>query len=486
VASLSGRGREKYRMKHRLNSLRSVALAAAFCASACSGTVTGVTPQPEPSVPANLGSIQHVIVLVQENRSFVNLFSGYPGADAPAEGACKPNQALKLCLDGQPVRLKEVTLETCKCTGGRDIGHDHKAFETEFDGGKMDGFNSIPSGTGGTGGPAKLYPYGFVERSESKPYWNLAHAFTLGDRMFSTETSDSFVAHQQIIAGTTRLNDTESVVDVPDAFPWGCDAPAGTTVPVIKVDGSVVTNSGVYPCFTQYKTMADVLDAAKVSWKFYVAPFVGSDADFSGEVWNAFDPIKSVRYGADWKKNISEPNTNLFKDIKSHSLPAVSWVIPILADSDHPASGSNTGPSWVTSVVNAVGRSSYWKTTAIVVIWDDWGGWYDNVPPPQPDYTSLGMRVPLLVISPWAKHGYVSHTEYNFGSILKYIEQNFGTGSLGTTDASANSLGDVFDFTQTPPAFHPFDAPYGMSFFLRHRPSPPLEDVIEKSGGVPD
>jgi phospholipase C len=394
---------------------------------------------------------------------------------------------LKLCLDGKPVPLQQITLQTTGMPGGRDIGHDHATFLIEFDGGKMDGFDNIATGTGGTGPPAKLYPYAFVAKEQTRPYWNLAKAYTLADRMFSTETSDSFVAHQQIIAGTTRLNAQESLVDTPDGFPWGCDAPAGTQAPIIKLDGSVVTQSHVFPCITQYKTAADVLDAANVSWKFYVDAFSGTDADFSGEVWNAFDPIKSVRYGPDWKKNVSEPNTNIFTDIKNHRLSSVSWVIPTLADSDHPASGSNTGPSWVTSVVNAVGKSAYWKNTAIVVVWDDWGGWYDNVPPAQPDYTSLGMRVPLLVISPWAKHGYVSHTDYNFGSILKYIEQNFGTGSLDSTDASANSLGDVFDFTQTPPRFHTFDAPYDAEFFLRpHRASPPARWFMERSGAVPD
>jgi phospholipase C len=474
-------------MKHRLDRLVAVAVTTALAASACSSTLAGYTPtQTTPASPVPLSSIRHVIVLVQENRSFVNLFMGYPGADAPSEGACKPNPALKLCLDGKPVKLKEITLETTKMLGGKDIGHDHAVFETEFDGGKMDGFNDIPLGTAGNLGPAKLYPYAYVEKNETKPYWNLANSFTLGDRMFSTETSDSFVAHQQIIAGTTRLNAQESLVDTPSAMPWGCDAPAGTTVPVIRVDGSIDNQSHVSPCLTQYKTMANVLDAANVSWKFYVEAFTGNNYDFSGEVWNSFDPIKSVRYGPDWKKNVSEPNTNIFKDIKNRRLPAVSWVIPKLADSDHPASGSNTGPSWVTSVVNAVGKSAYWKNTAIVVVWDDWGGWYDNVPPPQPDYTSLGMRVPLLVISPWSRHGYVSHTEYNFGSILKFVEQNFGTGSLGATDVSANSLGDVFDFTQTPPRFHPFDAPYDIKFFLRYRPSPSARWFMENSGALPD
>jgi phospholipase C len=485
LAVPSRTGAKKAAMAHHLIRRSAVALVTAFAISACSNTV-GYAPVPStPSTPP-LASIRHVIVLVQENRSFVNLFMGYPGADAPSKGACKPNHALNLCLDGQPVPLKPITLETTGMPGGTDIGHDHKAFEIEFDGGKMDGFNSIPFGTASTGPPAKLYPYAYVEKSETQPYWNLAKAFTLGDRMFSTETSDSFVAHQQLVAGTTRLNASESLVDTPNSFPWGCDAPSGTEVPVIKVDGTVVTNSHVFPCITQYKTMADVLDAANVSWKFYVDPFEGANADFSGEVWNSFDPIKAVRYGPDWKKNVSEPNTNIFTDIKSKKLAAVSWVIPSLADSDHPASGSNTGPSWVTSVVNAVGKSSYWNNTAIVVVWDDWGGWYDNFPPAQPDYTSLGMRVPLLVISPWAKHGYVSKTEYNFGSILKYIEQNFDTGSLGTTDASANSIGDVFNFTQAPPGFHPFAAPYEAKFFLRHRPEPSARWFMERSGAVPD
>jgi phospholipase C len=421
--------------------------------------------------------------MFQENRSFNTIFMGFPGADTATSGGCKPNHALKLCLDGKPVKLKQITLETCRCLGGVDISHFHHDFETEFDKGKMDGFDLINFGTTGNGSPAGLYPYAFVERSEVQPYWDMAQKYTLGDHMFSTATTDSFVAHQQIIAGTTRLNAHESLVDVPTTIPWGCDAQFGTVTAVIDTNGVVHPFGGPFPCFTQYKTMADVLDAGNVSWKFYVENMLD---DFSGGVWNGFDAIKHVRYGPDWKKNISEPNTNVLRDLKKGTLPQVSWVIPRLPDSDHPAAGDNKGPSWVTTVVNAVGKSKYWKNTAVIVLWDDWGGFYDNVAPAQPDYTSLGMRVPMIVISPFAKHHFVSKTQYDFGSVLKFIEENFGTGSLGASDADANSMGDVFDFTQQSAPFQPFSAPYPESFFLGHRIVPSAQQVIQKDGGAPD
>ena len=245
---------------------------------------------------------------------------------------------------------------------------------------------------------------------------------------------------------------------------------------------------GPFPCFTQYATIADLLDAANVSWQFYVDAMFSSEPhyDFSGAVWNGYDAIKKIRYGPDWKKNISIPNTNIFTDVKAGTLPAVSWVIPTLFDSDHPASGCNGGPRWVTKVVNALGTSQYWKNTAILLLWDDWGGWYDNAPPPQINYTSLGFRVPIVIISPYAKPGYVSHTQYDFGSILKFIEQTFGLGSLGTTDAPANSLADVFDFTQTPNTFKPAPLPHANSCADEQADGNATRRVIEHDGGVPE
>ncbi|MGA8534487.1 MAG: alkaline phosphatase family protein [Candidatus Tumulicola sp.] len=469
-----------------MNRFRALAAAAIFLSSACSSTLTSPAPLPTGS-PNPAPAISHVIVLFQENRSFNNIFMTFPGADTSTTGACKPYKPpghKEICTDPpHTVKMKPITLETCRCLGGIDIEHGHNTFEAEYDGGKMDGFDTIAFGTAGGNGPALYYPYAYVVRREVQPYWDMASRYTLADHMFSTATTDSFVAHQQIIAGTTALNSHESLTDTPSSIPWGCDnSDPSTTTGVILTSGRVEPNGGPFPCLTQYKTMADVLDAGGVTWKFYVAGLLD---DFSGAVWNAYDAIKGVRYGSDWK-NVSEPNTKILTDIKKGTLPQVSWVIPLLPDSDHPASGNNKGPSWVTTVVNAVGKSAYWKNTAIVVMWDDWGGYYDNVPPPQLDYTSLGMRVPMIVISPFAKRHYVSKTQYEFGSVLKFIEQTFGTGSLGTTDVRANSIGDVFDFSAPPSKFQPFTAPFGESYFLHQRGETRTDAIVRKNGAAPD
>ncbi|HZZ00936.1 MAG TPA: alkaline phosphatase family protein [Candidatus Baltobacteraceae bacterium] len=470
------------------------AMALAACNSSNTTPVTPVTPK---------AKIGHVIVLFQENRSFNNLFAGFPGATTAMSGHCAthfPNASPAPWCTGSNVPLRQITLETRgKPAYGIDIAHDHAAYELEYDGGKMDGFNLITFGTGGGQGYAKLYPYAFVERSEIKPYWDLATTYALADNMFSTATTDSFVAHQQIIAGTTQLNSHESVVDTPSGPVWGCDAPAGTSTSVITTAGKVIVNGGPFPCFTQYKTMADVLDAANVSWKYYVYgnPFIssGPNTDFSGAVWNAYDAIAKVRcahfkapencsgYAADWKTHVSEPSDNVLSDIAKATLPQMSWVIPGLLCSDHPASGDNKGPSWVSEVINAVGKSKYWNDTAILVMWDDWGGYYDPVAPPQPTYATLGMRVPLIIVSPYARSGYVSHTQYDFGSILKFVEQTFGAASLGASDASAASISDSFDFSQKMRSFTPVAAPYQKPHCSS---SGAARQVIENDGGVPE
>jgi phospholipase C len=421
-----------------------------------------------------------VVILLQENRSFDNLFAGFPGADTVMSGACEP---APWCPKSGMIPLKPVTLESTDKKGlGKDIDHSHNGFEIEYNHGKMNGFDKIRFGAAGSGRPAKRYPYRFVERSETKAYWDFAKQYAIADHMFFTATASSFIAHQQIIAGTTRLNAHESLTDQPDGMPWGCDAYPGTVTAIIKTNGQVVEYGGPFPCFTQYATMADLLDAANVTWKYYVDAYRGKGNDFSGEVWNGFDAIKKVRYGPDWNKNVSEPNTNVIDDVRSGSLPAVSWVIPTLTDSDHPASGCNHGPHWITSMVNLIGKSKYWNNTAIVLMWDDWGGWYDNVPPPQINYTSLGFRVPMIVISPYTRPHLISHTQYDFGSILKFIEQNFGLGSLGTSDATATSMADMFDFSQSPAPFTPEPVPGT----IRCHGSASSQAIIEHDGGVPE
>ncbi len=237
------------------------------------------------------------------------MFMGFPGAETASSGPCEPFQPPKqwgekeVCPNGGTVKLKQITLESNSQPGGFDIEHEHETFLSEFDNGKMDGFDTDYDGTTGNGPPAREYPYAFVERKEVKPYWDMASQYTLADHMFSTETSDSFPAHQMIIAGTTALSPTESLMNEPESLIWGCDAAPGTKTGVIYKSGKYVPNA-IFPCFDQYKTMADSLDAANVSWHYYVEAITGKYADFSGGVWDGFDAIKHVRYGSDWKKNI--------------------------------------------------------------------------------------------------------------------------------------------------------------------------------------
>jgi phospholipase C len=461
-------------------------------AAGCSGSVSA-PPLAHPS-SAPPSAIQHIVILVQENRSFDDLFAGFPGANTTMQGLCKAGPSW--CKTAHEVPLKPRPLaQGSPSLGGKDICHSHQCFEIECDPDstnvcRNDGFDLIDFGEFQGGPPAKLYPYSYVRRSDTQPYWELAKQYTLADNILFTQTASSFIAHQMLLSGTVRLNDHESLTDQPafGAMPWGCDAPKGTTTAVIFRNGYVNEDGGPFPCFTQYGTIADLLDPANVSYLYYVDAMFPSEGnyDFSGAVWNGFDAIKKFRYSPDWKKRISIPNTNIFTDVKMGTLPQLAWVVPTLYDSDHPASGCNGGPWWVTKVVNALGTSRYWKNTAIVLLWDDWGGWYDNVPPAQINYTSLGFRVPMIVISPYAKPHYISHTQYDFGSILKFIEQTFGLGSLGTTDVTANSMGDVFDFTQTPNKFKPAPLPPVMTCGKEQADAAATRAVIEHDGGIPE
>jgi phospholipase C len=479
------------RKLHALAALALLTLLAACNTSSQQQGTGGTMPASNLQIADSSGAIKHIVILFQENRSFNSMFMGFPGADTRRFGACRrykpPGSKHVYCPDDRPVKLHKVLLESScypGCNGGADIAHQYNTFLTESDKDpktgvlRMDRFNAIEWGTNGGGPPAGLFPYAYVDPAETKSYWDMASAYGLADHMFSSEKSDSFPAHQELIAGTTALNDQESLVDSPSVPFWGCDAPAGTYTPVLLKDGRYRLK-GPFPCFNQYKTIADVLDAANVPWHYYVQAMFGKYEDFSGRTWNGFDVIKSVRYHSDWK-NVIHPNYRVLQDAADGTLPSVSWVIPTLHDSDHPAAACPNGPSWVTRVVDAIGKGPQWKSTAILITWDEWGGWYDGVPPPQLDYTTLGIRVPLIVISPYVRKHYVSKTQYEFGSLLKFIEQTFGTASLGTTDVRANSVSDMFDFTQQPSAFTPFPIP-------SPKPCNKVSDqqLIEEEGGAP-
>jgi phospholipase C len=413
------------------------------------------------------GVIKHVVVVIQENRTFDNLFATFPHADGTTEGEMELPSGGSVMVALQPAALDEPC----------DFGHSYKGYLKDYNNGAMDGF-SLEGGGKNCPGPSGTATYQYVYPQQIAPYWDIAGTYVLADHMFSTQGSGSFTAHQDLIAGATIINTekTKSLVDFPSAEPWGCDAKAKHPRTVTSILSYEYPNlvyryhKGPFPCMG-YETMRDLLDAKSISWRYYSPP----EPTGTGAIWDAFDAIKAVREGAEWHTNVVLP-LNFFFDIANDRLPAVSWIVPDLLDSDHPASGSHSGPSWVASIVNAVGQSRYWQSTAIIVVWDDWGGFYDHVPPPFHDqWGGLGFRVPMLVVSAYAvrgtgsQGGYVSHTQYEFGSILKFIEEVFDLGSLGTTDVRATSIKDCFDFTQPPRSFVEIPAEYSRAYF-EHRP----------------
>ncbi len=416
--------------------------------------------------------IKHVVVIIQENRSFENFFAGYPGANAPTFG-CAPGTtgARRRTTSGSgcPTGDVEVPLHAIGFDPSPDFKHDWGSSMTDWDNGKMDGFYKY--GDSGEDGA-----YAYVSRSLIAPYWDMAEQYVLADEMFPTEFGGSFTGHLTLVAGTDDLTVDHAEVNFPSKAPDDCDSPPGTKSSYVDNHRRLHLFAGPFPCFDQWKTIAQSLDGAGVSWKYYATKVL--DDGF----WEPFEASKYVRYGPDWDKNIIAPQSNVLTDAANGNLASVSWVSPTKADSDHPHAQSDLGPSWVASVVNAVGEGPDWSSTAIVVLWDDWGGWYDNAPPKQLDYRGLGIRVPCLIISPYAKEtsasqpGYVSHTQYEFASILKFIEEAnnlkpLGRTQQGYTDRRATSIDDSFDFTQTPRKFTAIPSKYPISHFLHEPPS---------------
>ena len=432
--------------------------------------------------------ISHVVIVIQENRSFDNFFATFPGADGTHVGkaAAMPPSIASACkhpiTKATSIPLQEVSL----IGNGSDLDHIHTGYLTDLDHGKMDGFDLVGNGADGNGAPICTYAYQYVNPSQIQPYWDIAEQYVLADHTFQTQGSGSFTAHQDLIAGGTDISSTEALIDNPSFFPWGCDANESVVTAIIKKGSQkVYPYGGPFPCLT-YATMRDLLDAQGVSWKFYadaVQKESGCEHGDTPGIWSAFDAIHAVRYSPEWRKNVTQSNLVFFKDIAKGTLPAVSWITPDGLNSDHPAEVyhkpcqpgyklGDTGPSWVASIVNAVGKSAYWKSTAVIIVWDDWGGFYDHVVPPHPRtwQGGPGFRIPMLVVSAYVKP-HVEHTVYQFGSILRFVEDTWGLGSLGTSDAHSTSIGNAFDFNMPPRAFKSIPSKYPLQYFLRQTPS---------------
>jgi phospholipase C len=397
------------------------------------------------------GKIKHIVIIIQENRTVDNLFNGFPGADTVRSG--KNTQ-------GGIVALQPISM-----TARYDLSHKHSAWIEDYDGGTLDGFSTeaLNCYHGATCPKPDVAAYGYVPESQVLPYWEMAKLYTFADRMFQTNEGPSFPAHQYLVSGTSTISNGSKykAMDNP-TNPYGhrhlggCSSNKDTKVPTIDLRGT--RGPTVFPCFDRDSIMS-VMDSRGISWRYYQA-FGGS-----GE-WHAVDALKPIWEGRSYS-NVIWPSSRVLKDVADGKLADVTFVTPTALASDHAGKTNGTGPDWVASVVNAVGTSQFWSTTAIFVTWDDWGGWFEHVKPVRYNSYELGFRVPLIVISPYVRPSYVSHAAHEFGSILKFVEKVFELPSLGTTDVRSDDLTDCFDFKQAPRRFVPIKTKFGADYFLR-------------------
>jgi phospholipase C len=364
--------------------------------------------------------IKHIIIIDKENRSFDGMFGRFPGADGATRATTSTGATVP--LGHTPDRLF------------LDIGHAGDAALLAVDRGKMDRFDLLP----GAEQLGKDVADSQFHESDIPNYWRYATAFAMDDHFFSTIMGPSFPNHLITVAATSG-----GTIDNPRGqikHAWGCDGGKNSVVSGINSKGQRFTTR---PCFN-FRTLPDLLQKAHVSWKYYAPP-----AFTPGYVWSALDAIKHIRYSPLWATNV--PSDKQFvTDVKSGHLPAVSWLVTNAVQSDHPPAAICVGEGWTVRMINAVMQSKYWKNTAVFLTWDDFGGFYDHVPPPPADYISLGPRVPTIVISPYAKPAYIDHTQLEFDSFLRFVEDDFHLPSLTDRDKTATSMLSSFDFHQRP------------------------------------
>jgi len=372
--------------------------------------------------------IQHVVFIVKENRSFDHMFGQFPGANGATTGLCG---ATVLPLYSSPDAL------------AHDLGHEHASSVIAIDADKktgipkMDGFCKMPSSTDGSS-------YQQFNASTIPSYWAYAQNYLLADNFFSSLSGSSFPNHLYTIAAQSG-----GIYQNPSKGNniWGCSASPTTIVGGIDM----VTGKGftTFPCF-DFPTLGDELDAAGISWKMYTSP-VGQKG--GGNNWNSYGAIRHIYYGPDWQANMA-PIPQFIADASAAScgLAAVNWLLPDVIHSEHPTNLMSVGEAWTVQQVNAVMQGPCWSSTAIFITWDDFGGFYDHVAPPKLDRLGLGIRVPLLILSPYVAPGTVYHNQGSFESVLAFIEANWALPAMTGRDASANNLMDAFNFAGGTPA----------------------------------
>lgn len=459
---------------------------AAFVGCSHAGSSTGLSMMPNRApvaVDAFSGAmpIQHVIVIVQENRTVDNLFQGFNG---------KYHEGLDLQSWGYDSKGHRVPLVPVPFEAPYDNIHEHAlrlgrpgGFVTEFNGGKMNGWDleahrcALPEQ--GWFGPCPIphwTAYGFVPQWETTQYFQLAHDFVIADHVRQMNEGPSFIAHQYLIAGQSGgFTGPWAESSQPNTETTsGCNR-AGSYVRQIKIGSPYpgIQGNPRFPCedYRPYLTILEAMDrkypADSNDWA-YDAPGVG----FVSATWIAPWGVRTIYDDPLQYRKVHQPETTIFTQLSNppgrDGLAKLTYVVPCMINSDHATSLNAAGPRWVASVVNAVAKSRYWKSTAILVTWDDWGGWFDHYPPIHPafhkqqygsdDPYEYGFRVPLLVISPWIKNpGTVDHTVRTQASILSFTEWVFGLSSLKTLDQYSDNLSTLFDFTRKPIRYKPID-----------------------------
>ncbi|CAN5701852.1 N/A [soil metagenome] len=393
----------------------------------------GPSPSSSPSAEPVRNPIKHVVYIVKENRSYDNYFGRYPRGDGATTGKAGN---------------RTVPLKVAPDAFKPDLGHAFFDGILSINGGKMNGFHKVTNGE-------SLIGYQAFTRAGMPSYWAYADHFVLGDRMFTSMYGPTFPAHLYTIGAqskgiTTNKNEL--------SHEGGYCNDRGETVykftnlsrkerkQVMRAEQQanidIIGNywKSIQACF-EMRSLPDILIKRDISWRFYE----------DDESWmNPILAIKHLRYSKYWGPNVVAPE-QFGQDVKKGRLPSVSWLHPPDAYKEHPGGQSICyGENWTVEQLNILMRSKYWKNTAVFLTWDDFGGLYDHVPPPQYDVMGLGPRAPLLIVSPWAKKGYVDHTTYEFSSVVKFIEATFDLPSMTARDRRASNMYNAFDFATKP------------------------------------
>ena len=363
-----------------------------------------------PAAPPGLEKIQHFVFIMQENRSFDHYFGTYPGAEGIPPGVCVPGSSGSACA--APSHDASLVNQ-----GG---AHNWVNALNSIDGGLMDGFIA-----GSSQRPGDVM--GWHDYRELSNYWNYARLYVLQDRLFESITSYSLPAHLYMLAAQS---------------------------------GGYIGTGQTKPVSFSFSEITQLLGSGKIDWRYYVnrgktaGAADGGVADVDSDettytFWNPLPAFPAVKNDPTQFSRLTDA-AQFYTDAQNGKLPQVSWIIPNSTLSEHPPASVAAGMNYVTGLVNAVMNSPSWNSSAIFIAWDDWGGFYDHVDPPKVDQYGLGIRVPGLVISPYARQGYVDHKTYSFESWLRLAEERFGVIPMTVRDYTANDMADAFDFTQQP------------------------------------